>query len=769
MRPSPPPHFIDPKKKDKKWVKDNIRYYWDEMTKHSKSESFYNARDRYHENRLYAMADQPIDNYKTELEVEDDSSWLNIDWKPFPIMPKIRRIALDLLREVSYDMVAEAIDPLAKKKKAEYQAKVKSNIKTREMLGDIPGLMMPGGEGEPQTEEELNIEMEYGFKLAEATRMEQFIQAVKNLNGYDDIEEELHEHLFDYGAACVREYLDNNGQIKLECHHPGDVVVMPGRKKDLSDVMAVGVIKRMTIADFRMDAGNELTEEEYERIAQVHAGKKGNPETWERSGDNCGFDHFKIEVLDMCFLSVNSLGIEKRTNKFGNNEVRVREPFKNKGYSDRQFSRTDYKVYYQGKWVIGTEMYYGCGLGKDMTGRVLGDCQLPFILYAPEMYNGKTYSIMDSAKNILDKLCIDWYKLQNEIAEARPSGGVAINMDALAEVAFTGKGGENMKPQELINFWRKKNILLYRGVDAEGKPMQDSPIKESPGGLGDGVLNWWNQIQGKIGLLRDIIGFNEITEGSSVDPRMLNGVAEKMMKSTTSALNHIVRSRKRIAEKVADSIHLRIKDLAKQGRLGIYEEAVGTDTIQHVTENANLTLHDYAIKLEARPTEQERMELNQTVHEMLIAGKIDMKSYAIVKNTPNIKYAFQLLAHFEKKFAEEQHQRALELQEANAQTQQQSALTAEQAKQQTLQMQFEMQGGLSAQEHQQKMEQLAFQLQISKEIKMMELDNNLDEREMSSETSIEVAEIQAGANMYAANKRTEQAKKSGAAVSKPKK
>ena len=46
---------------------------------------------QFHSRRLYARGEQSIQKYKDELSINGDLSYLNLDWKPVPIIPKICR------------------------------------------------------------------------------------------------------------------------------------------------------------------------------------------------------------------------------------------------------------------------------------------------------------------------------------------------------------------------------------------------------------------------------------------------------------------------------------------------------------------------------------------------------------------------------------------------------------------------------------------------------------------------------------------------------
>ena len=67
------------------------------VAKAIESEWFSNDRNRYkvsnnnfHNLRLYARGEQSIQKYKDELSINGDLSYLNLDWKPIPIISKFK-------------------------------------------------------------------------------------------------------------------------------------------------------------------------------------------------------------------------------------------------------------------------------------------------------------------------------------------------------------------------------------------------------------------------------------------------------------------------------------------------------------------------------------------------------------------------------------------------------------------------------------------------------------------------------------------------------
>ena len=52
-------------------------------------------KDSFHSLRLYARGEQSIKKYKDELSINGDLSYLNLDWKPVPIISKFVDIVVN--------------------------------------------------------------------------------------------------------------------------------------------------------------------------------------------------------------------------------------------------------------------------------------------------------------------------------------------------------------------------------------------------------------------------------------------------------------------------------------------------------------------------------------------------------------------------------------------------------------------------------------------------------------------------------------------------
>ena len=65
------------------------------LKRDSGTSRFYSNSNEFHRLRLYSRGEQSIQKYKDELSINGDLSYLNLDWKPVPIIPKFVDIVVN--------------------------------------------------------------------------------------------------------------------------------------------------------------------------------------------------------------------------------------------------------------------------------------------------------------------------------------------------------------------------------------------------------------------------------------------------------------------------------------------------------------------------------------------------------------------------------------------------------------------------------------------------------------------------------------------------
>ena len=86
-----------------------------------------NIKD-FHNLRLYARGEQSIQKYKDELSINGDLSYLNLDWKPVPIIPKFVDIVVNGIAERTYDIKAYSQDKAGMDKRSKYMQDIMADM-----------------------------------------------------------------------------------------------------------------------------------------------------------------------------------------------------------------------------------------------------------------------------------------------------------------------------------------------------------------------------------------------------------------------------------------------------------------------------------------------------------------------------------------------------------------------------------------------------------------------------------------------------------------
>ena len=747
-----PSHLINPLEKGRDWVLQFCKAAWSSFEQDNPRELFYHARYRYEVIKSYAMGNQSINKYRPLLNVEEESKedWLAIDWSVIPIVPKFRRIALGKLNKIGYNIVATPVDSIANDEVADYFAKQKAKLVLREQAQKIdpslledPALQLSPEEAKDM--EELEIQMNYTFKHQMAIEAEQAIKLVLEQNNAEKLREKIKEDFFDYGVAGYKEYIDSNGAVKVRTINPRNIIINNCKEKDFSDANYVGEIIEMSIADLKQMAGDAFTTEQYEDIAKNVIGKFGNPREWPSSLSvyNKGYDKFKLRVLDLEFFSVNEMVFEQRIDRRGN-KIYARAKYEDRNKRKDKFERFAYKVVYKGKWIIGTEYIFDYGLATDMKRAKdsLADTKLSYHIIAPEFWDMRAYGMMEQLIPIADAIQIAWYRLQNAINQARPKG-IIIEMGALEDIPL-GKGGKRMTPMKVLDLYNKTGTLVYRKADSQGRMTNYKPIEELENGLGRDVMSYYQIIQNHIQMLRDITGMNEMTDGSTPDPRTLTTVAKLAHEGTNNSLAHIINGEKQLLESLSNAIILRIQDVAARGGVKGYVRSLGNNTMKFFQMSPNVALYEFGIFLEDKPTDDQRALLMQQVQAGQAQGTLDIEDAIIIQNTDNLKVAQQLLAYKIKKRREQQQQEAMQQQQMNAQVQQESAMVAEQAKQQTLQVQAQVKSQLVQLEKEYDMKMLEMKYQYELMLEEMRQTGKIESKKMENKGKKSVQKIKNG-------------------------
>lgn len=696
-----PRHNIDPAKKNIEWGKQYAKAAWHDWTFSYPKTMFQNNNGTYQKNRLYALGKQPIDQYKKWLGVDQQTNqtWLNIDWSVRPIISTYRDRAISRLMKQEHGIVATPIDPTAKSELEQLYAQMKARIVVRQQLQQMnPELanhpMIQAQPGEPMDMEELEMRIDFGEQFNRSKDAEQAIQLGLYENNDKQFRKEIFEDLFDLGVAGYKEWLGEDNKPKFRRVDPDAVVTNYIQKKDFSDMIHCGEVISVPLVDLAAltdeDGNRVFTDDQLAQLAQNFAGQYSNPRFLSPNGALYkGYDRFKVQVLDLEFYSWNDYNWKMFVNEKGELvDVRRAEYGRGKTVPEK-YMRRRVKVVYKIKWIIGTDYAYDFGLKENMkrttNPRKRAETTLSYKFVAYNFYEMRAQSIMDRLIPILDEYQMTIYKIQNFRNRMVPSGWW-IDLDALENVALS-KGGKNMEPMELLDMFFQTGVMVGRSKDIMGDNVNYKPIIPIQNAIAQELEGLYRDLVMCVQQIEAVTGFNPITTGNP-NPKTLTAGYEIADISTEDALFPLSFAETMLMEKLANDIMIRIQQGVKRGGVEGYAPALNSNTLKFIRVSPDVSLREYGIMLEEKTTEDQKQLLLQQIMKDQAQGILDTSDAIYILNTYNVKQAQMILAYRVKKAREAMQQLELQKIQMNNEGAAQAAAAAEQAKQQTLQLEY---------------------------------------------------------------------------------
>src|SRR6478752_4487050 len=214
---------IDPRKKDFGWILQYCRAAWSDACNFMPSSMMFSrSQNRFWEIKQYALGKQSISKYKKVQpgdEIQDNTE-LNNDSTVVAMIPKFIEIAKSKLLQKEYNLEASAVDPVAKSEEDEYFNQMKIKIMVNNMLSQMksPLANSPVAKlknSDPQDMEQLQMQLDFGYKHIMALEAELGIQLVFGQNRFAHKRTELIDNLYDFGIGGWKVWIDENGQVKL--------------------------------------------------------------------------------------------------------------------------------------------------------------------------------------------------------------------------------------------------------------------------------------------------------------------------------------------------------------------------------------------------------------------------------------------------------------------------------------------------------------------------------------------------------------------------
>ena len=634
----------------------------------------------YHSLRLYARGEQPVSKYKDELSINGDLSYLNLDWKIVPVIPKFVDIVVNGMTDKGYEIKSFATDPFALKERTDYAFNALNDIINKEYIDQLNAVTgdnlysSPNPSKLPANQDELDLFLQLNYKQSVEIAEEELIKNVFEANKFKEDQRRIAYDLAVLGIGASKTNFNLSEGVTVDYVDPASIVYSYTEDPNFEDLYYVGEVKNLSLAEVKRQFSN-LTDSDLEEIQKFKGPSQySNYVRNFAGGDDSNlvsilYFEYKTYTNQVFKIKKTDQGLEKTIEKDDSFD-----PPKNDNFE--RVSRS-IEVLYTGAKVLGMSKVLEWKFAENMT-RPYADTtrvNMSYSISAPRMYKGRVDSIVNRITSFADMIQLTHLKLQQVLSRIVPDG-VYLDMDGLAEVDLGN--GTNYNPQEALNMYFQTGSIVGRSLTQDGELNRGKvPIQElqSSSGLAK-IQSLIQTYQYYLQMIRDTTGLNEAVDGSMPDKNALVGLQKMAAASSNTATRHILKSLMYITIKTAENISLRVNDalqfpLTKESLLN----SINTFNVSTLEEMEKVAMHDFGIFLELEPDEEQKQQLEQNIQVSLQQGGIDLEDAIDIRQINNLKLANQLL----KLKRTQKQKRDQEVQQANIAAQGQANAQASEA------------------------------------------------------------------------------------------
>jgi len=664
--------------------------------------------NNYNRLRLYARGEQPTQKYKDELSINGDLSYLNLDWKPVPIVSKFVDILTNGISNKDYDINAFAQDPAALSNRTNYAEMLAQDMFARESMQKIVEKLDTAlfnttipEDKLPQNIEELELHMQLNYKQSIEIAEEEVINQVLDYNKWDLIRRRINYDLVTCGIGAVKTNFNTSNGITVDYVDPAYLIYSYTEDPNFEDIYYVGELKAVTLPEIAKQFP-ELDNATLERIQEYQGDK-----TYMYGYGYGPWDQNTIPLLYFEYKTYSDQVFKIKETEYGLIKA-IEKPDTFNPPANENFERVGRTIetLYRVVKVLGTNILLRWEMCPNMT-RPNADTtkvEMNYAICAPRMYKGRIDSTVNRITGFADMIQITHLKLQQVIARMVPDG-VFLDMDGLAEVDLGN--GTNYNPAEALNMYFQTGSVVGRSLTQEGELNRGKiPVQELATGSGQAkiqsLISTYNYY---LQMIRDVTGLNEARDGTLSDKDTLVGLQKLAAQASNIATRHINNASLYLTLRICENISKKVSDMLDfpltANALKQSITSFNTITLEQIDQ---LNLHDFGIFLDLEPDEEEKAQLEQNIQVALSSGGIDLEDAIDIRQIRNLKLANQMLKQKRKRKLARERQMQMEMNQqqaqansqasqaaAEAEVQKQQALTSEKVNFEQAKSQFEIQ------------------------------------------------------------------------------
>lgn len=704
-----PSDFIDPILKDEKdfnlsWAKG----IWNDADK-GYSGSLGSDVDRFIELRRRAEGRTPINDYKNQVIGDGNTAHLTLNWA---VSDPIKQIVNEMVGEFinrEYKPQCQAIDQQSltelDEKRKELMFKKVLAKKAKQIQQETGVSIIDDDDPEVfESQEEIDLHLQMNVKASSCLGMELILSDILNRNKKDQIIRKVYRDLVVLAKAGVRVYFDENNDIRWRYVDPVNLVTSYTKEDDFSDIKYAGEIITMTVD--RLAEISDLSEPELFEAAKNNASKWGNPE-WDASwgkayyptnfSDGRPYKSFKVKVLDAEYLSTdyaNFQSTEKQNGKlfFDKKEL---------GYEPSKYSKNKKEMtvlrketVYKCKWVINTDSIFDYGRKTNQVYELEDDqlklnTQLGFIIFSPNIYDMENKSLVEQIVPYADEMNLIQLKIQNYIAQIPPPGA-AIDIAGLQNT-LKGLGDVAENAMDVLNIYNQLGKLFYSSIGEDGEYIHNQkPIQELTPNLNP-VMQMLQTHEYYRNQIREVIGISAGRSPVTPDKDVAVEVEKMALHASHNSTRYLQHGFINIFNRGLRLSSVMVQDaIAHLDKKDKFARVVGITMADSMEIISKIPMSVFGISTYMSPDAKEQAYFEQNVQSALQRGMIRASDALLLREQAkvNVELAARQLAIKEEKYYQKELEKSTVASQAQAEAQAQSAALIEQAKQQTIELEW---------------------------------------------------------------------------------
>ncbi|MFN8296745.1 MAG: hypothetical protein U0T69_11150 [Chitinophagales bacterium] len=483
------------------------------------------------QNRLYVEAIQDTEIYMERFGLKrglnkEFVDYSDLNFSPIGIPRVIFNALYSKLNSINSINRVECRDEFSATLKQDKIIEFRTKAKLAEPIKEITGIDIKGDEYVPENEIELDVYQRMGgIATAVEITLQELLKEIDEQNKYSMfINPEINYEIICSGLPAIHlEYAEDGKIIET----PIDITklkVLGGSKRDYSDASAFRLETTMPTQEVINLMRSSLLTNDYvdleTSIKRVRAASK----------DDCSNIHvYYWQCYDTYTKSIKE--------KNGMRVVRNRD-------NNKDGIKTNVHKWYKSYRVQGTDVIFNAG---EMPNIVRTACnttekkaQCPIIILRVKPYrNAVNTSIISVIKKFEDMAVMAWLKLQNELANAKPSGR-EYNLTAIAN-AIELVDFKDL--DEALDYAEQTGNIYTAQKDSWDQPSGGAAFREIRGGLTGAFSDYMDIIKFTKEFAHEISGITTIDTGAIQNPKISNFVTKGAIAGTDKAIVELLETK----------------------------------------------------------------------------------------------------------------------------------------------------------------------------------------------------------------------------------